>query len=243
MRIFEYLSDWRLQGLAAAAILVAGYGCASSSQGSASPVVPEGVDLSGTWVLNEEESDSVGGMDRMMLGARGGEGPATGGMTGGRPTGGRGVRPPGGRGGMGGGRGGMRGGAPQGNRIDPEKMRQTMQMAMDPIRRFTISQDDSTVSFITDWQEPLLVRFDGTKLEREYDWGKLSIKAGWYGRGLVVERAVDDGGTVLDRYVLSTTTDQLFVVTRVEVGRMAGEPIEFRKVYDPPEAPPQLLPQ
>jgi len=118
--------------------------------------------------------------------------------------------------------------------MDPEKMRQTMQLAMDPKRRFSIEQADSIVEIATGWREPFVIRFDGKELKRKYDWGELKVKAGWLGRGLVIEWDVDGGGKVRERYSLSTTTDQLFVVTRVELER---GPVEFRRVYDPAEEP------
>ena len=126
--------------------------------------------------------------------------------------------------------------------MDPEKMRQTMQLAIDPKRRFSIEQADSSVSFVTAWRGPLEIRFDGSEFKQEYDWGEVKTKAGWIGRGLVVEREISGGGTVSERYTLSTTTDQLFVVTRLEMGGMAGEPVEFRRVYDPAEPEEQHSP-
>ena len=107
-----------------------------------------------------------------------------------------------------------------------------MQLAIDPKRRFSISQADSSIRFATAWQGPIEFRFDGSEFKQEFDWGALKTKAGWIGRGLVVEREIDGGGKVIERYTLSTTTDQLFVVTRLEMGGRAREPIEFRRVYD-----------
>jgi hypothetical protein len=128
------------------------------------------------------------------------------------------------------------GGMTQGNRVDPEKMRRTMELAVDPKRKFTIIQTDTTVSFLTEWQH-LALRYGGDRVEEKFEWGKIKISAGWVGYGLVVEREVDGGGKVLERYVLSPDSNQLFVVTRVEMGRTGREPIEFRRVYDPAERP------
>jgi len=133
--------------------------------------------------------------------------------------------------------GGRPGGMSQGSRVDPEKMRRTMELAMDPRRNFTIVQSDSSVSFATEWQQPLALRFGGDEIEEEFDWGKIKISAGWVGYGLVVERDVDGGGKVLERYVLSPDSNQLFVVTRVEMGQSGREPLEFRRVYDSVEQP------
>jgi len=244
MRIPETTS-WRCIGFATAflALLVIG-GCASSNQSSLGAVAPVGVDLTGTWEFNEVESDSTGELGRMMRSPEDAEGEIpggqgsrpTGGMSGGRPTGGMGGI--GGSGGMQGGRGGMSGGRgggmPQGSRVDPEKMRRTMELAMDPKRKLTIAQSDTSVSLLTEWQH-LALRFGGDGIEEEHDWGKIKTSAGWVGYGLVVEREVDGGGKVLERYVLSPDSNQLFVVTRVEMGRTGREPIEFRRVYDPVE--------
>ena len=240
MRIPETIS-WRCLGFATTCLaLLAVGGCASSNRNSLNAVAPEGVDLSGTWVFNEAESDSTGAFGQMMSPPQGGEGEAPGGMGGARPTGGMGGgRPPGGMGGMGdrGGMPGGPGGRPQGSRVDFEKMRRTVDLAMDTRRSFTIVQSDTSVSFLTEWQQPLALRFGGDRVEEEFEWGKIKISAGWVGYGLVVERQVDGGGKVLERYVLSPDSNQLFVVTRVEMGRTGREPIEFRRVYDQAEQP------
>jgi hypothetical protein len=239
MRISETTS-WRWYGFATAfSVLLAIGGCASSNHNSAGAVAPEGVDLSGTWVFSEAESDSTGELGQMMrdpqyaeAGMPGGQGRRpTGGMGGARPTGGMsGGRPTGVMGGMGG-----RGGMPQGSRIDPEKMRLTMQLALDARRKFTIVQTDTSVSFLTEWRQSPALRFGGDEIEEEQNLGNIKTSAGWVGYGLVVERKVDGGGTVLERYVLSPDSDQLFVVTQVEMGQTGREPLEFRRVYDPAE--------
>ena len=68
--------------LTASIFLVAGFGCASFSRTLGDAVAPEGVDLSGSWVFNEEESDDTSMLQQMeQMPARAGEG----GMSGGSP--------------------------------------------------------------------------------------------------------------------------------------------------------------
>jgi hypothetical protein len=178
-------------------------------------VAPEDVDLAGTWVLNTEESDNPGPPTDQVgapgMGERGGMMPPPGGM-GGRPGG------PGGRGGMGG--------------MDPEEMRQTMDVVREAARRIDLLQDDSTVTLKYDQRPPLVLHIDGRELEQQLPSDtKLKIRAGWQGRYFVVERKIDGGGTITEQYYKSSVTDQLQIITRVELGRMP-QPMEFMRVYD-----------
>jgi hypothetical protein len=189
-------------------------GCSSSQQFD--PVAPEDVNLSGTWLLNAEESDDPREqMDQM--------GQAGGGM---RPSGG--TRPSGGGGGgMRGGRGGMAGGT-----MDPERMRQTMDMVRQAVRRIDLQQGDSTVTLIYNQGRSLLLHIDGRALKQELQAGaKMEIRAGWKGKYFIVERKIDGGGKITEEYMIPTDTDQLYVITRLEIDRMP-QPLEFRRVYD-----------
>jgi hypothetical protein len=202
-------------GIIAVAVAVA---CSSSQQFN--QVAPEEVDLSGTWILNPEESDDPSGqMDQMGGGAGGG------GMRGG---GGGGMRPSGGMGGgMRGGRGGMGGG------MDPEKMRQTTEMVRQAAQCIGLQQGDSTVTLMFDQQRSLVLHIDGRELEQELPAGtKMEIRAGWKGRYFVVEREIDGGGKITEEYTISSGTGQLYVITRLELNDRMPQPLEFRRVYD-----------
>lgn len=73
------------------------------------------------------------------------------------------------------------------------------------------------MSFLTEWQQSPALCFGGDGTEEQFDLGKIKVSVSWVG------------------YVLSSDSDQLFVVTRVEMGQPGREPLEFRRVYDPAE--------
>lgn len=182
-----------------------------SSQGF-DQVAPEHVDLSGTWILNTEESDDPGQLTDQVgspgMSARGRMMPRAGGMGGRR----------GGRGGVGG--------------VDPEKMRQTIDMVREAIQRIDLQQGDSTVTLTYDQRLPLVLHTDGRELEQELPSGtKMKVRAGWEGRYFVVERKIDAGGTITEQYFKSSVTDRLHVITRVEMDRMPRA-MQFLRVYD-----------
>jgi hypothetical protein len=182
-------------------------GCASSH--SIDQVAPLGEDLSGSWILNADKSDNPG--DQV----------GTAGMAGGGsmrpPPDGMGRRP-GRRGGMGG--------------IDPEKMHRTMEMAREAVQRFTLEQTDTTVTISYNDMPPHVFHTDGRKIEQETEAGdKIEVKAYWQGRYLMISRKIDGGGTITDQYFKSSVTDQLEVITRIELGRMP-QPMQFLRVYD-----------
>ncbi len=167
-------------------------------------------DLSGSWILNYEESDDPRAQMREMRGARGGDRPSFGGR----------------RGGSGGGRGG--GGFGGGDR---ERMRQTMRMAMQAAERFTVAQGDSTVTITYEERASLTLFTNGKKWKEEGPEGvEIEFTAQWKGEELQVERKIDGGGKVQQTFLLSDDGDQLFVITKVELGRRA--PLKFRRVYD-----------
>jgi len=97
--------------------------------------------------------------------------------------------------------------------------------------------DDSSVTITSDLGQSLLLHTDGRKLDQEMGQGwKTETRACWNGRDLVVERKVDRGGKLTERYFRPSLTGQLYVVTQIENGQMA-EPIMFRRVYEPGTAP------
>lgn len=190
-------------------VITAVFTACGSSQTFAK-VAPKDVDLSGGWILNAEESEDSGQQTGPMgpMSGRGGMMP-----------------PPGMMGGRRGGRGGAGG-------VDPEKMRQAIDMVREPIRRIDLQQGDSTVTLTYDQRLPLVLHTDGRELEQELPSGtKMEVRAGWEGRYFVVERKIDGGGTITEQYFKSSVTDQLHVITRIEMGRMP-QPMQFLRVYD-----------
>ena len=188
-------------------VVVVALSMACGSSQRSDQVAPDEVeDLSGTWILNADKSDRPG--DQMGSSEIGGGGTMM------PPPGGMGRRP--------GGRGG----------IDPEKMRRTMEVAREAVQRFTLEQTDTTVTISYNDMIPHVFHTDGRKVEQETEAGdKIEVKAYWQGRYLMVSRKVDGGGTITEQYFKSSVTDQLEVITRIELGRMP-RPMQFLRVYD-----------
>jgi hypothetical protein len=184
-------------------------------------------DLSGRWVYNATQSDNP--RDQMRGGdstdaSRGGGG-RPGGFGGRRGRGGFG----GGHGGFGGGRAGGRGGMSDDTRA---RMRQTMHLAFDAPHALTISETDSTVELAADSVDVLLLHSNGHKVKQKVEGGgDINTKARWHGNDLVVERSVSGGGKVVEDYLRSQDSKQLYVI--VDFTGVRGRSIQFRRVYDP----------
>lgn len=158
-------------------------------------------DLSGSWVLNYDESDDPRQVMREAMERSG-------------------MR----RGGGQGRRGRMRG-----NR---EQRQGRMGALMEATVAFEIVQDDSSVTFATSGREKLVLYSDGRKVKHSVEgFGTVETKARWKGDKLVVERQMPQGGKVTRTYRISEDGQRLYVMVKLEGGRMP-RPIEYRQVYD-----------
>jgi len=210
--------------LVLAALLPALFSAGCGSKQPAENIPPEILDLSGSWTLNADESEDLA---RVLQDMR-----AQGGRTGLQPQGGR---PPGGGppSGMGGRRptGGARpGGAASEAQL--QAMQRTRQLIQRSRMRLVVSQDDSTLTLVYGRGDSLRIDANGRKLEQDLGEDfKIENKGEWKGKEFVLERRVENGGKITERYFLSPERDRLHVITSVELGRMA-RPIEFHRVYD-----------
>jgi len=210
-----------LAGAAVASIIL--IACARSTT-EWSEFAPPGLNLSGTWVLNPELSDSVGVPPGGGPLGEGLPGALPGPMSGSPPERGR----PGTRGGVPGG-GGQR--PPRGD-VDPERIRQLVEMARDPARRLTLRQTDSSFSVASEPGEVIRLPTNHKTITREWaDGSRLNLRAGWQANELVLEREIEWGGKLTERYGLVPGANQLYVVTSLEIDR--NDPFEVRFVYDP----------
>ncbi len=202
--------------------------CAS---GTGTTLAPENLDLSGSWILNTDLSDDPqemmpdGGMPEGGMGGR------PGGMGGGRPTGGMGGgRPPGGMGG----KRGMGGGAP--SEADLRRMQQTIRMAAEVPGRIDVSHQDSTINIREAFRPSLTVHTNWEKVRQDLDNDtEVEIRARWHERQLQIERKVQNGGKILEKYTLSQSTNRLHVEKSVDMEMGRGQTLTFHYVYDPAE--------
>jgi hypothetical protein len=113
-----------------------------------------------------------------------------------------------------------------------ERMREFMQMAMQAVQQMELVHDDSSVTITYLNQPALTLATNGKKWKQETDQGtEIEYKAEWKNEELRVERKIDGGGTIKERFLLSPEVDQLFVITKIEGSRMPQD-LEFRRVYD-----------
>lgn len=157
-------------------------GLLASGVANAGDAATDGIDLSGTWILNEELSDNPQEIMQKRMesmrppsggpgGMPGGGGP--GGMPGGPPPGG------GGRGGFGGPGGGE--GEP-----NPEQMEKRMKQ-LRPAKRLVIVSTDQQVTMIPQGQDTLVVFPDGKKHEHKTPAGLTTTQAEWKDLALEVK--------------------------------------------------------
>jgi hypothetical protein len=196
-------------------------------------VAPAQRDIAGTWKLNRDESDDPAAQLAALRQGRPGEGEGGGE---GRAGGGRGGwAGGGGRGGMGrggGGRGGMGGGRPGGAGGNPAAMQEGMAMLRQATEQFTLSQNDTTVTFAYGQGWSHAFRTNGKAVKETLSRGTLKTKATWEGANLVIDRDWGGGVKLDETYFRSPETPQLFVIVSFKTPRMS-KPLEFRRVYDP----------
>lgn len=175
-------------------------------------------DLSGTWRYNAEASD---------VGGAGGDDP--GGPGGGRLPMGGGFGMPG-RSPMGG-----FGGPPGRDGRNPELMKQRMELMrelMEPVRRMTIAQDGTAVSFTFDDGRTVRYRTHGKTEKHQQINGVVETETRWKKDRLVRETHLDDGLTIEETFSIGSPRA---LVVEVKLQGGAGRRKPLRRVYDPVE--------
>jgi hypothetical protein len=129
----------------------------------------------------------------------------------------------------------VRGGAVppgSGGRPAPSGGRSQFDVVRRAIEGFRIEQTDSTVTIVYQDREVLLFT-DGRKQKiaapdgREVEYHTL-----WEGPSLQIERRIDGGMTLTEKYSVQAVTGRLHVLTRLEGARLP-QTISFMRVYDP----------
>jgi hypothetical protein len=192
---------------------------------------PVGVDLSGTWRLNESISNGLTALSGSGLGASGG--------------GGRGMRPPGGMGGGpgGGGGGGMpggHGGGGRGNRpadggvgggIDPgvgDPGRRERAAGLPRPALLLIDQGATEIKLVADGASEHFVY--GAKVATPNAKAMAETRSGWEADSFVVQQKTGKGPQIIRTYERVTGSDQMIVETSMEGGR--GPKRKFVSVYE-----------
>jgi hypothetical protein len=176
-------------------------------------------DLSGTWRLNAEASDvgGTGGDDSEMPTA--GRVPVGGlGMPGRQPLGGYGS--PGGP-------------ASPGVGVDPQTRKQRMELLrelIEPIRKLSIAQDGSVVSFSYDDGRTVRYRTNGKAERHQAVNGVVETETRWKKGRLVRETSLDDGVTIEETFTLTSPRG---LSLEIEIGGGLGRRKPIKRIYDP----------
>ena len=192
---------------------------------------PHGVNMTGTWTYNPDDSDQPSSRSGGGGGGGGGRG-GFGGGYGGRGGGGFGGM--GGRGGRGGGGGGGGGAGAREGRGGGEQGDSTMRS---PPGRLVVAQTDSTITISPrnprDSSEYTLY-FDGRDIAAPEAMGgsRTRISGRWHKSRFEVIRQLPNGATLTESYEVTKHGQRL--VIHIKVSRGQDEPVvpEFRRVYD-----------
>jgi hypothetical protein len=175
--------------------------------------------LTGTWRYNAEASDAGGtgtddgGSDPGPIGGFG--------MPGRQPLGGYGSP------------GGMA--APGGGVEDPQARKQRMELMrelLEPVRRFVIAQDATSVSFTYDDGRTVRYRTNGKAEKHQATNGVVETETRWKKGALVRETNLDDGVSIEETFTLVSPRG---LIIEVEVSGGVGRRKPVRRVYDPVE--------
>jgi hypothetical protein len=207
------------------------------------PVISPTSDVSGHWLLNEQQSDNAADKIAAAMPGRdrsSGDGASEGGSGMGRRRWGGGGR---------GGRGGMRGG---GGGMDPQEIARrraraelTIDLARDVSEDLDVRVTPGAVRLITHGTlDTLDLKTDGGKEKTKMWQGdeelQVTSRATWSDGWLVVTRDVDGGGKITETYLRAPEGQRLYVVVQLEMPRFGrggddgpSHAIEIRRVYDP----------
>jgi ribosomal protein L19 len=188
---------------------------------TALPLAQAPVDLSGTWRLNADASDvgGTGGDESEMPAA--GRLPVGGlGMPGRQPLGGYGS---------------PAGIATTGPDADPRARKQQMQLLqelLEPVRKLSITQDASVVSFSYDDGRTVRYRTNGKTERHQAINGVVETETRWKKGRLVRETSLDNGVTIEETFTLTSPRG---LSIEIEIGGGVGRRKPIKRIYDPVE--------
>jgi hypothetical protein len=170
---------------------------------------PVGVQLSGTWQLNESLSNGLSALSESGLSTSGGEGRGM------RRSGGRG----GGAGGGGGGRkqrGGMGGGSGSSDSGAGDSGRRERAAGTRRPKLLLIDQSATEIKLVADGASEDLVY--GAKTATPLDNGKAETSSGWDAESFVVTQKIEKGPTITRTYEKANDGDRMIVETDMSGG-------------------------
>ncbi|HTQ80202.1 MAG TPA: hypothetical protein VMM92_09405 [Thermoanaerobaculia bacterium] len=209
----------------------------ASPAGSGTAPTP---DLSGTWTLNEEQSQDPRAVMREAMQNQH-QGMGGGGRRGGRGGGGGGGFP--GGGGGGGGRGRRSSDSDDSNSNGSQPSDEGEHKGPDPFKaihdlKISTAGNQLTVAAV-DGTDSKVYFTDGRKVSEDKEGvGTIKTQAQWKDGALEVVTKLPKGRKKTEIYEITHDRKHLYVLTTLEgYGRMPD--VTFRRVYDPPAPPPQ----
>ena len=169
--------------------------------------------LDGAWVLNRQQSTSIGGGGD--AGHEGG-GHRRGGFSGGfgRPGGGM----------------GRGAGSGSEDREAMERQRALVRELLEPLPRITVTSDAESVTFTVADGRVRKYRLDGKKEKHQFDNGTVDTKSKWENDQLTIETSSPGGTKLVETYSVNDQ-HQLVIEARFEGGR-GGDRAPIVHVYD-----------
>jgi hypothetical protein len=188
---------------------------AASQAGQATPAAAATgpARLDGAWVLNRQQSTSIGGGGD--AGHEGG-GHRRGGFSGGfgRPGGGMGR--------------GAGGGSE--DREAMERQRALVRELLEPLPRITVTSDAESITFTVADGRVRKYRLDGKKEKHQFDNGTVDTKSKWENDRLTIETSTSGGTKLVETYSVNDQ-HQLVIEASFEGGRR-GDRAPIVHVYD-----------
>lgn len=124
---------------------------------------------------------------------------------------------------------------PAGASSDPQARKQRMDLVrelLEPVRRLTIAQDASSVSFTYDDGRTVRYRTNGKAEKHQQINGVVETETRWKRGALVRETNLDDGTSIEETFAI--TSPRGLVVT-IEVSGGIGRRKPLKRLYNPVE--------
>ena len=119
--------------------------------------------------------------------------------------------------------------------VDPQTRKQRMELLrelIEPVRRLSIAQDSSAVSFTYDDGRTVRYRTNGKAERHQAVNGVVETETRWKKNRLVRETSLDDGVTIEETFTLTSPRG---LSVEIEIGGGVGRRKPIKRIYDPVE--------
>ena len=119
--------------------------------------------------------------------------------------------------------------------MDPQTRKQRMELLrelLEPVRKLSIAQDSSAVSFTYDDGRTVRYRTNGKAERHQAVNGVVETETRWKKNRLVRETSLDDGVTIEETFTLTSPRG---LSVEIEIGGGVGRRKPIKRIYDPVE--------